>query len=317
MSKLFKLKEWLTIDETAKHLSTALGEEVTVADIYRLALDGHLLLSMSFPNKAYGNLGVAVGIEQARRIPFNSDFSKSMRQEPPEEGTPSYMIVADRIGEDTYINWEEEVISVDGVWDLTMLASESIDVEYLYQQLTGGPTVELTCIDGTFLRRGDKFLRLAESWDENPYQKGSKAAEEAIKDSILHKNISPEDEAKIWENYKKSRKEFLEQQKTIPFKDQFYPAGQLPLDGVYVVRSSAILEFLTRVNGPQDQEKSLSTTERNSLLRLIAALCKQSNFNINDRGITSALVAATEDIGEPVSDDTIRKIIKQVKTLLG
>ena len=44
MSKLFKLSEWLTLDDAAKHLSTALGEPVKVADVYRLALDGHLTL---------------------------------------------------------------------------------------------------------------------------------------------------------------------------------------------------------------------------------------------------------------------------------
>ena len=36
MSKLLKLKEWLTLDEAANHISNVLGEPVTLADIYRL-----------------------------------------------------------------------------------------------------------------------------------------------------------------------------------------------------------------------------------------------------------------------------------------
>ena len=36
-SKLFNLKEWLTLDDAAKHLSIVFGEEVTRADILRLA----------------------------------------------------------------------------------------------------------------------------------------------------------------------------------------------------------------------------------------------------------------------------------------
>ena len=33
MSKLFKLKEWLTLEEAANHISNVLGEPVTLADI--------------------------------------------------------------------------------------------------------------------------------------------------------------------------------------------------------------------------------------------------------------------------------------------
>ena len=49
-SKLFKLKKWLTIPETAKHLSIMFGEEVQEADVLRLGLDRHLKLSVNFVN---------------------------------------------------------------------------------------------------------------------------------------------------------------------------------------------------------------------------------------------------------------------------
>ncbi len=48
MSKPLKLKEWLTVKDTAKRLSISVGEDVTEADILRLALDGHLTLSVYF-----------------------------------------------------------------------------------------------------------------------------------------------------------------------------------------------------------------------------------------------------------------------------
>ena len=56
-SKLFKLKEWLTISETAKHLSIMFGEEVTDADVLRLGLDRHLKLSVNFVNYAHAKRG--------------------------------------------------------------------------------------------------------------------------------------------------------------------------------------------------------------------------------------------------------------------
>ncbi|MBU0485089.1 MAG: hypothetical protein KKB30_11330 [Proteobacteria bacterium] len=56
-SKLFKLKEWLTIQETAKHLSIMFGEEVSEADVLRLGLDRHLKLSVNFVNHGYAKRG--------------------------------------------------------------------------------------------------------------------------------------------------------------------------------------------------------------------------------------------------------------------
>lgn len=47
---LFNLKEWLTIPDAARHLSTIFDESLTEADILRLGLDGHLKLSVYFVN---------------------------------------------------------------------------------------------------------------------------------------------------------------------------------------------------------------------------------------------------------------------------
>lgn len=58
-SKLFQLKEWLTVPESAKYLSLILGEDVTDADVIRLCLDGHLTLSVNFVNHAYARRGEA------------------------------------------------------------------------------------------------------------------------------------------------------------------------------------------------------------------------------------------------------------------
>ncbi len=41
MSKLFKLKKWLTIEDTAKHLTSIFDEPVKDYDVLRFALDGH------------------------------------------------------------------------------------------------------------------------------------------------------------------------------------------------------------------------------------------------------------------------------------
>ena len=61
-----------------------------------------------------------------------------------------------------------------------------------------------------------------------------------------------------------------------------------------------------------DPPDSLSTKERNTLLVLIAALCKQAKFDWKATGISVSIAEATEAVGAPVTDDTIRKILKQI-----
>jgi hypothetical protein len=61
-----------------------------------------------------------------------------------------------------------------------------------------------------------------------------------------------------------------------------------------------------------DSPDSLSTKERNTLLVLIAALCKQAKFDWNAKGVSVSIAKATDEIGAPVTDDTIRNTLKQV-----
>ena len=57
MGKLFNLKQWLTVEDAAKHLSIVFGEPVSKADVFRLALDGELTLSVRFVNGANARPG--------------------------------------------------------------------------------------------------------------------------------------------------------------------------------------------------------------------------------------------------------------------
>ncbi|SFU32451.1 hypothetical protein SAMN05216417_101233 [Nitrosospira multiformis] len=59
MSKLLKLKKWLTISDAVRYLEIVLGEEISEADVLRFALDGHLTLSVDLVNHAkvkYGKI---------------------------------------------------------------------------------------------------------------------------------------------------------------------------------------------------------------------------------------------------------------------
>jgi hypothetical protein len=65
-----------------------------------------------------------------------------------------------------------------------------------------------------------------------------------------------------------------------------------------------------------DRKTSLGSKERNTLLILIAALCSEAKINYKQRGISSAIQKMTEELGSPVSDDTINRVLKQIDSAL-
>jgi hypothetical protein len=60
------------------------------------------------------------------------------------------------------------------------------------------------------------------------------------------------------------------------------------------------------------EDKRLNTMERNSLLIIIAALCDQSDIKLDKGGAATQIAKFTEDIGAPVSDDTVRRFLKLI-----
>ena len=95
--------------------------------------------------------------------------------------------------------------------------------------------------------------------------------------------------------------------------DNYYPAGGLPDDSVLVVRTSALSEFESQINTDENAtEKPLSTTERTSLLTILAALCDYSKIKYRERGAAAQIARLTEASGAPVSEDTISKALKKI-----
>jgi hypothetical protein len=62
--------------------------------------------------------------------------------------------------------------------------------------------------------------------------------------------------------------------------------------------------------------KELTVTERNTLLTIIAALCDYSAIKVGDRGAAAQLARLTDEIGAPVSDDTVRRWLKAIPDVL-
>jgi hypothetical protein len=79
-----------------------------------------------------------------------------------------------------------------------------------------------------------------------------------------------------------------------------------------VIRTDEVTRFIQTLEDTPQEAKPLTSNEKNSLLVLIAALCKEANVDWCQRGVTTSLVAMTDLIGAPLTDDTILKILKQI-----
>lgn len=167
MSKLFSLKEWLTIADAALHLSSVLGEKVTEADVLRLGLDGRFRLSVYFVNRSRALCGKVTTWDETNWLLLPKDdfigdqqkqyvmpgITNKCRPNPPKlqalfddlcesDQGKCYPIMRDMIIDDErFLALSDDVIILDGVWDLPMIGNERLDIESRYQFLTGGPSV--------------------------------------------------------------------------------------------------------------------------------------------------------------------------------
>jgi hypothetical protein len=311
VSKLFKLKEWLKLDEAANHISTVLGEPVTLADIYRLSLDDHIKLSANFVNGAQARTGKFVKTDDVQFYLMENMLFSGEKLVPPISLPLNNEV---QCSEDEWVALDKNVVSIRGLWDLTMIGSEAIDIEFYYHQETSGLEVDLTCLEGTLLRQGDVICQLQSDFDDNEYQQGSKAAKQHLEQYITSKKLTDDETKKLRVKYEAERKEFLGGKREFERVPSYYPSGGLDEhDYVLVVKTKEVTRFIQSLEETPPEAKPLSSKERNSLLVLLGAVCKHSDIEPSQRGIATSLVAMTELIGAPLTDDTIRKILNQIE----
>lgn len=346
MSKLLKLKEWLTVEDAAKRLSITAGEEVTEADVLRLALDGHLILSVYFVNHATGRRGSVVPYSETRwsLIPplVNKERSPSMGSAMSEadiakldipEGLKVLFIKNStdllqgcipfmeslKIDESRYLNLERDVETIRGVWDLPMWGAEALDVEHLYQSYVGGPDVTLTNLEGAFVQGGNGCVyQLQDSWENNEYQAGSNAQLERIRQRIRDEDLDSEVAKEMLAKHAESRQKFLSDVKSRNDSGKgyqnYYPAGGIPSDSMFVVRTGALRALEESLLAEDAQtEKPLHPNERRSASQIITTLAAMAGLDLSapyaaDETLRAA--AALNGLELPSSPETVVKFFK-------
>ncbi len=293
--KLFSLKEFVTLDDAARYLSIALGDEVAVADVLQLAIEKRLKLSVHFVNHATASTGRLVPLEECTfmvctslehkgrdGVPDVKNFNATFQD---IQGLSEAIVQASQRGEvligpkqthwddDRFLLIEEKVQTLRGVWDLSMMGGEALDIEHRYQQETGGPAVTLTNLEGAFVEKDGVIAQLLEDFENNDFAAGSNASGDRIEARIAEDHLSAEQAAELREAHKNARADFLKRRRDSPKESSYFPAQSLPEDSVLVVRMQALRDFERSLDSQSEKpSRTTSTRETQSLLNIVGAL---------------------------------------------
>jgi hypothetical protein len=194
------------------------------------------------------------------------------------------MIIGLCLSDDRVLSFDRQIASIDGIWDLSMLGAELLNVEHKYQLLTDGPAVELTNLEGPLVNRPDgTWSRIVENFSEN---------------KLFNKK-----------NLKSPRNHH----------DNYYPAGALPEDAVFVVRTSALQDLEARLSEPgPDVERPVGQRERTTLLVIIAALAELNGIDVKKPSKAALEIgSATIQKGARISARAIEDHLRRIPDALG
>ncbi|MGF1761105.1 hypothetical protein L4D76_24930 [Photobacterium sagamiensis] len=327
MSKLLKLKKYFTIADAARYLSNSLDEPVSVADIYELALDNKLTVSVRLIDQAYAIGGQYVSSQDNDTNQYQVDFNLATN----EALDKPYIICLDdelQIEKNKWLVLDKQVRVIDGIWDLAMIGIESQKIKEFYQKQVGGPEPVFRGVNGFFLKQGELIYKLQNSLllmanDEN------RTALQARLDGLLKSNgltindivnsgnsdaLDCLNDAELEEIMQLSfafmqneTGDHEENGDYLPLEDHSYQ---------FVIRTDELTRFVLSLQdeptAPPQPDKPLAVRERNTLLALIGALCNEARIDLSIRGISTSLQEITERAGVPISNETIRKIVEQV-----
>ncbi|MCH8491523.1 MAG: hypothetical protein LAT81_16590 [Oceanicaulis sp.] len=276
MSRLLRLKSFLTLGEAADYLAHVLEEDVGVSDVLQLALDGHLTLTVNIVNGTSARKARIVSLKDGtfnvwgevdsaqpflppvlvRGVKFHEIDNLEPAIRKGLENQSLYLRPqGDLVSEDEYVEYEEPVFTIWGLHDLPMIGAERINIQQAYQEMTGGPDVTVMNLDGAFVvSKGGDLYHLQESFEENEYKSGSHAFGRSLEEELAKGSYTSEHAEAMRIKYSKEREAYLKNKASKPKHADFYAADSLPQDAPIVVRPQALNELLQNLLSQADSE---------------------------------------------------------------
>lgn len=125
-SKIYKLKKWLSLEDTAKRLSIEFGEEISIGDVLQLAIDQHLKISVDFPHDWYGKIC---------DITEDEEKASTFEEVTGIENELVRIYEYEKCSETEYIKVLPEVYDFKaGIYEVKMIGNSRLDVEFLLKK---------------------------------------------------------------------------------------------------------------------------------------------------------------------------------------
>ncbi|MCG5494410.1 hypothetical protein [Ectothiorhodospira variabilis] len=244
--KLFKRKSWVTLEEAAQYLTSFSDENVHETDILRLALEGHLQLSVYLPNRV---------LAQA----CNPACALEGFLSPRFETSPQGQQQKDKIR-----------LVGEGVWDLCLTRGIRVRVKRELQNRLGGGQVKLPKE-----HRGAVFLKPAKA-DQcfQVFQHNVPTPEQGLA-SIRHqvprlRDLA--DDADLREVV--DSLDLAEKEKWL-LSMAPVPANDLPEEAILAVRTSALTELIEPCDTSELPQREERRTYRTEWLKIQEAAIEQ------------------------------------------
>ena len=280
MSKLGKLQEWFKLEDAAKHISKQIDETITVANLYRSALDGYLKLSVYFVNNAHGVKGELCKV---------GDIENQLPQQ----------------GFDTK---ENTIHNIKGIWDLTMQGQEAFEVKGYFEQSNSGVMVTARSKNGILLQQNGITCQLYKYFDRE------KICNPKYNESEERRRAITEEPMRAYENSPMILNPRLRSDK---FGIEYLPCSKLSEGGcVLIIRSSVVDRFIQSLNDTSQEEKPLTTTARTTKNILIGALLKELGITPPYKASAPVIKLIVEKSGKTMVENTIRSTLEELNALI-
>ena len=300
MSKLFKLKEWVTLPDAAKRLAITFGEDVTEADVLQLALDGKLQLSIYLVNAVEVRHGTLVPFAEATFREYSTIEGGLLRH----YGTQ--VDLGD--GAIQVLETEQVVSTLSGVRGLPIVSTARLEVERLHHRLIGAPVGTQVAADGILIEVGDgRLCQLLSRFDERERVERFWASLHEVEKHIADNKLGFDDALNLTREFHKNR--------TAP---QYVAGNKFPKDSLLVMRTDALLAFERSQTEPTSPlEKPLNSRERDTLLTIIALVCKEAKLDYTKAAKTAGMIRSTADsMGVSIGESTIEGHLKLIPEAL-
>lgn len=244
MEKLYKLKKWLTISETASRLSIELGEKITNADVLQLAVDERLKVSVYFPHNWTG-----------KTCDLTTDENIVIQNKKEIIGFDGYPFIYseyEKCSETEYIKIDDDVREFRaGVWELKLIGNEKIDLEWQLKQEHGLPVVDVFNLGGFYVKNKDGIvIERQTTLSPDEYLKLQKEIRNDTKKQLAKSDIPELEKANIRE--KIDIKKFENTTFSYPC------AGLGEIDGAFfVIQTEHLNEFLASLDSNVDHNSKL------------------------------------------------------------